>query len=278
MELHIGDRARNFIENNIHPVYTPIMNQRPVSIRIDMMKKSIFFILFVVMLVFTSVPSESEEQPEITVLDEVQGNLLTRVGNVRKRAIDFECPAYFPSEWDAVEAQYASAANIPSSNQNEIEQASTFNTVADTYDSLFKRTIPLYAQAREDEIIYARDVLINTGFTRFFPEYLRNIDQIALAALDQYEAGDYYKAKDTAAEALNKYETMIIGAEIFSKRQEIVDRGFMKYDFDNFDKADDFAQVAINEYEAGNKASAMTAAKESLRYFNIVLVNGYAAE
>jgi len=242
------------------------------------MKKISFFVLFMVMLLLTSVPSESEEQPGVTVFNEVPDNLITHVGNARKRAVDFECPAYFPSEWDAVEVQYAAAANMPNSNQNETEQASAFYTVADAYDNLFKRTIPLYAQAREDEVIYARDELISTGFTRFFPEYLRNIDQIALAALDQYEAGDYYKAKDTAAEALNEYEILIIGAEIFSTRQEIVDRGFMKYDFDNFDKADDFAQVAINEYEAGNKASAMTAAKESLRYFNIVLVNGYAVE
>jgi len=242
------------------------------------MKKGIFFILFIVMLVLTSVPAKSEEQPDVTVLDKVPSDLITHIENARKRAIDFECPAYFPSEWDAVEAQYAAVANMPSSNQNETEQASAFNTVANAYDGLFRRTIPLYAQAREDEIIYARDELINTGFTRFFPEYLRNIDQMALAALDQYEAGDYYKAKDTAAEAINEYETMIIGAEIFSTRQEIVDRGFMKYDFDNFDKADGFAQIAISEYEAGNKVSAMTAAKESLFYFNIVLVNGYAIE
>jgi len=241
------------------------------------MKKSIFFVLFMATLVLTSVPAESEEQPVVTAFDKIQGDLITNVGNARKRSIDFECPAYFPSEWDAIEVQYAAVAKMPSSNQNETEKTSAF-TVADAYDGLFRKTIPLYAQAREDEIIYARDVLISTGFTRFFPEYLRNIDQIALAALDQYEAGDYYKAKDTASEALNEYEILIIGAEIFSKRQEIVERGFTKYDFYNFDKADEFAQIAINEYEAGNKASAVTAAKESLRYFDIVLVNGYAAE
>ena len=221
-------------------------------------------------------PETSISSPTTQVNEDILTEPIARADEARKRAIDFECPAYFPSEWDVVEAQYAVAANIPSSNQNET-QTSAFYTVADAYDDLLKKTIPLYAQAREDEIISARDELINAGFTQLFPKYLRNIDQKALAALAQYEAGDYYKAKDTAAEALNEYETLIIGAEIFSTRQEIVDRGFSKYDFDNFDKADEFAQVAINEYEAGNKASAMSAAEESLSYFNIVLTNGWTA-
>jgi len=222
-------------------------------------------------------PETSISNPTTQVNEDILRGPIVRVDEARKRAIDFECPAYFPSEWDAVETQYAAAANMSSSNQNETEQASAFYKVADAYDDLFGKTIPLYAQAREDEIIFARDILINAGFTQFFPKYLRNMDQKALAALAQYEAGDYYKAKDTAAEALNEYETLIIGAEIFSTRQEIVGRGFSKYDFDNFDKADEFAQVAINEYEAGNKISAVTAAEESLLHFNIVLTNGWAA-
>jgi len=221
-------------------------------------------------------PETNISSPTTQANEDILRGPIARADEARKRAIDFECPAYFPSEWDAVEAQYAAAANLPSSNQNET-QTSAFYTVADAYDGLFGKTIPLYAQAREDEIISARDELIGTGFTQFFPKYLRNIDQKALAALAQYEAGDYYKAKDTAAEALNEYETLIIGAEIFSTRQEIVDRGFTKYDFDNFDKADEAAQVAINEYEAGNKASAMSAAEEALFYFNIALTNGLTA-
>ncbi len=235
----------------------------------------------------TAVPSPETtvSSPEITIpspITQLNQDSLTesiaKADEARKRATDFGIPDYFPSEWDDAESQYASAADMPGSNQDEIDQASAaYNAVADAYDDLLKKAIPLYAQAVEDEILSARDELISTGFTSYFPEYLQSADEKALAALDQYEAGDYYKAKDTAAEALNEYETLNIGAKIFSTRQEIIDRGFTKYDSQNFDKADEVTQTAMNEYEAGNKASARTTAEEALLRYNVVLTNGWTA-
>jgi hypothetical protein len=216
--------------------------------------------------------------PETRVNQEALTESIARAEEARKRAMDFEIPAYFPSDWDDAEAQYAAAAGMPDSNQDEIDQASAlYNAVADAYDDLLKKAIPLYAQAREDEIISARDELIGTGFTRSFPEYLQSADEKALMALDQYEAGDYYKARDTAADALDEYETLNTGAKIFLTRQEIVDRGFTKYDSDNFDKADEVAQTALNEYDAGDKASALETAEEALLRYNVVLTNGWTA-
>jgi hypothetical protein len=203
---------------------------------------------------------------------------MARAEEARKRAMDFEIPAYFPSDWEDAEAQYAAAAEMPGSNQDEVDQASAlYSAAADAYDDLLKKAIPLYAQAVEDEIIAARDELISTGFTRSFPEYLKSADEKALAALDQYEAGDYYKARDTAAEALDEYETLNVGAKLYLTRQEIIDRGFTKYDSDNFDKADEVAQTALDEYEAGDKASARTTAEEALLRYNVVLTNGWTA-
>jgi len=203
---------------------------------------------------------------------------IARADEARKRAMDFDIPDYFPSDWDDVESQYASAADMPNSNQDEMDQASAaYNAVADAYDDLLKKTIPLYAQAVEDDIMSARDELIGTGLTDYFPEYLQSADEKALAALDQYEAGDYYKARDTAAEALNEYEILNIGAKTYLTRQEIIDRGFTKYDSDNFDKADEVAQTALNEYEAGDKESARTTAEEALLRYNVVLTNGWTA-
>jgi len=194
----------------------------------------------------------------------------TQAANVaeeaRKRAMDFEAPAYFPSDWEEAEAKYAAA-----------NDSASINASAGTYNELFKKTIPLYAQAREDEILAARDELIQTGFTSVVPEYLQNADNIALEALAQYEAEDYYKAKDTAAEALKEYETLLTGAKVYLTRQEIINRGFRDYDPENFDKAEEVAQTAMNEYEAGNKDNAVSNAEEALLRFNIVLKNGWTA-
>jgi hypothetical protein len=192
--------------------------------------------------------------------------------------MDFESPSYFPSDWEDAEAQYAAAGNMPKSNNNEIQQATaSLSAVAETYDGLFKKTIPLYAQAREDEVLAARDELIFTGFTDAFPEYLQDADNIALAALDQYEAGDYYKARDTAAEALIEYQTLLVGAKVYTARQEIIDRGFLEYDQENFDKADEVVQGAIEKYEAGDKKAAVESAEEALLRYNIVLTNGWTS-
>jgi len=194
-----------------------------------------------------------------------------RADEARKRAIDFESPAYFPSEWEEVEAQYADVYNMSKSTGNEIQHADALSNIADIYDDIFRRTIPLYTQAVEDEIMFARDELIQTGFTNFFPKYLRNSDKTAILAMKQYEAKDYYKARNTAADALNDYRILFIGAKAFLVRQEIINRGFSLNNSDNFVKADEAAQRAIYEYEAGNKEAAKANAEEALFRYNLLL-------
>jgi len=208
-------------------------------------------------------PAPQVERPAVQVPVDLAGPM-AKAEEARKRAMDFESPAYFPSDWEAIETRYAAA-----------QTADSYNAAADDYDDLFRKTVPLYAQAREDEVMSARDELIATGLTKSFPEYLQNVDEIALEALDQYEAGDYYEARDTAAEALYEYETLTFGARVYLKRQEIVDRGFDEYDSNNFDKADDVALTAIDEYEAGNKETAVTYAEEAMLRYNLVLSNGW---
>ena len=252
------------------------------------MKKSIsLLIALIVMFALISVSCVTPPKPEPVTqppppppapvasgLDEAKA----KADDARKQAVDFESPAYFPSDWEAVESRYNAAGFLPKSTASEIQQAATaYNAAADAYDELFRKTIPLYAQAKEDEVMAARNELIASGFTNSFPDYLQNADKIALEANAQYEAGNYYEAKDTAAKALSEYETLMIGARVFLARQEIVDRGFWKYDSDNFDKADEVTITAMNEYEAGNKDAAVTNAQEALLRYNLVLTNGWPA-
>ena len=187
----------------------------------------------------------------------------------RKRAIDFEVPAYFPSDWEAVEAQYTLIKSMPRSTQTEARRVDAlYDNIKDAYDSLFRKAIPLYAQAAEDEIISVRRELIRTGFAAFFPKYLRNPDAAALAALGQYEAKDYYKARDTASLALSEYETLFIGARVFIARNELAEFGFT---IDVLGGIDKIAREAIIEYEAGNKDTAAAYAREALLRYNSLL-------
>jgi len=219
-------------------------------------------------------PPAGPSQASINALNSVN----SRVEEARKRAMDFECPDYFPSDWEAIEARYADAGTLPTSTDAEVQQATAaLNAVADAYDELFKKTVPLYAQAREDEIIAARNDLIATGLTSSYPEYLRAADENALRALSQYEAGDYYAARDTAASALYEYQALYAAAQVYLTRQEILDRNFNVYDPDGFNKADDIAWAAVDAYEAGNMKAAGDYAEDALSRYRALLAAGRAA-
>jgi len=197
-----------------------------------------------------------------------------RARAARQRAIDFEVPAYNPSDWESLEARYIGlqAMTVP---ENIQEVIGNWSALAESYDALFERTIPLLAQAKEDELMVKREELIETGFTKQFPQYLENADNITLEALDQYEAGEYYKARDTAAKALEEYEILLKGARVFLARQEILDRDFAKYDEENFSSADDLSELALAEFDAGNRESAIQKAEEALTRYNLVISNGW---
>jgi len=199
-----------------------------------------------------------------------------RADAARKHAVDFNCPAYFPTKWKAAEAQYTTAGNVPIKTEEDVQRASVmYENAADAYDEIFKDTIPLYAKAKEDEITAAREKLINSGFADYFYGYLQDADDKALLASSWYEAGDYYNAKDAVAAALSEYETMNTGAEILSVRREIIELDFVKYNQNNFNKADETAQTAYDEYGAGKKETAAVNAKKALGLYNNILANGW---
>ena len=251
------------------------------------MKKGIFPIcLLLVTLVLTGVSCKSTPPAETkpAAFDELQKSsdalteAVARAEEARKRARDFESPSYFPSDWEAIEAQYTEAGNMHKSTDSEVEEAvALYNSIAESYDELFMKTVPLYAQAREDEIMSAREELINTEFSREFPEYVQGADETTLEALAQYEAGDYYKSRDTAAAALNDYETLLVGARVYRTRQEVIDRNFVSYDLENFNKADEIAQSALDAYDAGDKKAAIATAEEAQLRYNAVLQNSWTS-
>jgi tetratricopeptide (TPR) repeat protein len=229
------------------------------------MKKNVFFMAAVFTMIVLMYASCSST-PDGTAIAEAKG----KAEQAKQQAMDFDSPGYFPSEWEEIETRF-----------NAAETVEDYDAAAADFDEIFRKTIPLYAQAREDEIISAREQLIGSGFTRYFPDYLKKADDLALAAQGQYEAGDYYKARDTAAEALTEYETLQLGARVFIARQEIMDRDFVRYDPDNFLRADTVTRTAMEAYEAGNREDAIANAEEALLRYNIVLSNGwpiYAAE
>ena len=279
------------------------------------MKKLLFFAPLIAMVAVlsckstTSVTPVSAQQADETTPAFNQSPsaelnaAMARAAEARKRAGDFESPSYFPSDWEAAEAQYAEAEQIPTdtdlvsneiiakSNDDAVKEAisrynaaagtdkavAAYNAAADAYDSVFKLAIPLYAQAREDEIMALRNNLVAAGARNYFPEPFSRADRTALTALDQYEADDYYAAKDTAAQALKMYQILTSAFNAWLVRGEIEEREFEAYDPDNFERAGGILDDAMSAYGAENYASAQENADEALLRYNLVLSAGWAA-
>jgi len=226
------------------------------------MKKLLFAPFIIAMLVLPCLVSAQTPQPNTL------NAAIARAEETRKKAVDFESPSYFPGEWEAAEAQYTNAGNA--------KTIAAYNTAADAFDSVFKLTIPLYAQAREDEIMALRNSMVAAGERAFFPDIFALADKTALSARDQYKAQDYYTARDTAAQALLMYQTINTANNAWLIQREIKGREFEVYDAEHFNRAGEILNDAIAAYQAGNYSLAQQNANEALVRYNLALSVGWA--
>jgi len=199
---------------------------------------------------------------------------VTRAEETRKMAGDFEGNLYFPGEWEAAESQYAKAGLMLDDTGNAIR---AYNEAADAFDHVFELAVPLYAQAREDEIMAIRGYLITLGARKEFSEYLLEADRTALQAYTQYEAEDYYSAKDSAVYALQKFNVLETAFNAWLVRVEIWERGFTSYDPANFDLGGEKLTGAVDMYMAGDLAGAREKAEEALSIYNLTLSTAWAS-
>jgi len=228
------------------------------------MKKLLFFAPFIIaMLVFPCLVSA--QTPQSDTLDAA----VARAEQARKEAADFESPAYFPGEWESAETRYIHAGHE--------KTAAAYDSATDAYNSVFHLAIPLYAQAREDEIVTLRNSLVAAGVRAFFPDIFALADKTALSAQDQYKAEDYYTARSTAAQALQMYQIMNSAHNAWLTQREIKGREFEAYDADNFKLAGDILDGAMDAYKAGNYTQAQEDANEALIRYNLVLAVGWAS-
>jgi hypothetical protein len=223
----------------------------------------------------------TEPEPAAPQGPTLAGNLnaaIAKVEAARQKAEDFEGPAYFPSDWEAAEAQYANAKALPQTNDADIRQAITaYNDTAAAYDSIFDLTIPLYAQAREDEILAIWDELVAAGARDAFPEYFAPADETAILAYNQYEEKDYYAARDSAAKALAMYQLFKPAYAAWLTREEIIKKDFDLYSPDVFNQGDQAGIAANGFYEAGDYPEAQKKAEDALQQYETVLSQGWRA-
>jgi hypothetical protein len=210
------------------------------------------------------IAGSDRDQPDQASLNSLDAASM-RSENARKLVMDFNGPSLFPQDWANAESLYNRAQGLGKGTASAVSQAiPLFNQAADAYDALAGKTIPAYKQDLEDKIIAARNEAISEGARSLAPDYLLRTDNIAVEALDQYEAKDYYKARDTGLLMLDAYKTMTVGLQAYKLRMDIEELGLYQYDSANLDAVDAIGLSALDDFEKGNIASAANKANDAL--------------
>jgi len=201
---------------------------------------------------------------------------VARAEKSRKQAFDLEVPATFAEDWKKAEALFVMGrekAQIKT-QLSYTEAAKAYTDAADAYDELALKTLPLYAEARRQEIVKARADAVNAGANQLVPEELAVADKTADKAQAEFDRGDYYSAAATAQEARSRYIILKTGLDAYAVQQEIDRRDFAKYDAGNYSLAQQKLLVAQEAYDAGDIASAHNNAEEALLRFRLALNKG----
>jgi hypothetical protein len=216
----------------------------------------------------TPVPEATTSQ---TLLNQLNA-AIAKAEEARKRADDFDGSSYFPSDWETADERYDKAGSLSKDTNSDIQSAiAEYNAVADAFDSIFNLAVHLYAQAMEDEITALWEELVAAGVRDSFPEYFAPADETAISAYQQYEAKDYYAAKDSADKALLMYQTIKTGHAAWLAREEIVEWDFMSYNENGFNKTDETGEQALENYKAGDIAAAYENADIALQNYTKLL-------
>jgi hypothetical protein len=227
-------------------------------------------------------PDPDKASPDQASLDALNA-AAERAARARQLTVDFNGPAAFPSDWQSAEALYtqAEAGKDTSTAKAVRESASRYNDAAAAFEVLADKSIAQFAVDLEAEVIAARDAAVKAGAETSAAGYFRPADDTALEAAAQYEAKDYYTARDSAYRARDMYGVLKTGAEAYTVRQEIANRDLVKYDPQNIGVADELAVSGMADYEAGDIKAAQDKADEALVRYNLALRKGkesFAAE
>jgi hypothetical protein len=201
-----------------------------------------------------------------------------RAENARKQALYLEGESYFPQDWNSAESLYQAGEQGGRSTLGEVRAAANqYNAAAAAYDDITRRAIPLYAQARENEINAARTAAINSGIADIAPDRFAVAENTRQAAYDLYEREDYYSAAEAAYAAVDQYRVLKTAADIYEIWDEIDVFDLAKYDAANYAQAEAAAVQAVADYDSGNTAKAQIGANETLNRLNMVRSTGWEA-
>jgi len=112
------------------------------------------------------------------------------------------------------------------------------------------------------EAYKTRENALAAGADHLAPEYLGEIDTIAMNALGLYESKDYDNARNSGVQARDMYKILVVGVEAYKVRLEIEERDFLRYDPLYIADTDAIALSAQADYDAGDIATVASKADD----------------
>ncbi len=226
-------------------------------------------------------PGVEQKQPEVTdpsklppdqASEAALAAAVARAEKSRKQAFDLEVPATFADDWKKAEAFFMTGREKAQvkTQLSYIEATQAYTSAADAYDELALKALPLYAEARRQEIVKARSDAVKAGADQLLPDQLAAAD----TAQAQFNSGEYYTAVASAQEARTRYIILKTGLDAYAVQQEIDRRDFAKYDAGNYSLAQQKLQAAQETYDAGDINASQNNAEEALLRFHLALNKG----
>ena len=257
-----------------------------------MKSKYLWLVMMGLLAMFTVVsckskPAPQEEAPAKTetpapaptvdkALLDALNKVIDRATAARKFVMDFEGPAFYPEDWKKADALYTEAGQQKKVSTNDEVKDSTarYTKAAEAFEAMTPKTLTAAYEYADREISAARNAAVAGRARELIPEFLDDADNVVSAAIKKYQAKDYYGAKDSAYEAYYLYEALTAGLAAYKVREEVVDRGFEKYDRSNVQKGDDSLRSAADDYVARDIRGRKKIDEASLRY-NQALKTGW---
>ena len=221
--------------------------------------------------------STVDTSPDQAAMDELN-RAATRAASARKLVMDFNGPVFLPTDWNNAESLYTQAEQQKNTSTREGIQDSTsrYNRAAAAFEAMTPMTLAAAYDYAESELTAARNTAIDEGIEDYLPDYLQDADDTVVAAVDKYEAKDYYGAKDTAYTAFDKYDLLGYGAKVYWLSVAVVNAGAEELVPELLDEADNVGLDAVDKYLAADYDGARESATIAESMY-VVLQSGLAA-
>lgn len=216
----------------------------------------------------TIAPSETVSQALLNSLGEARA----RAEAARQEAQNVNGPVYFPDDWSQADSRFTrTGSGLNTENVQAVQDAvASYNSLTTAFEDITRRSLPLYAEARQEEVLNARQAAIDAGAFEFSPGRFYIADEKGEEVSKRIDADDYRGAIGAAEIALNYYTALKLGADAYMMREAILDDNLAPYDQRTFDMAEESGMKAINAYDEGDIATVMVVVQEALNRYNQV--------